>query len=199
MRKKCILKMQASCPKGDMCALCPPWLSFILYNPVRKLLTDRDRVLEESGITSESVVLEIGSGNGFFTERIAERAKKVYAVELQQGMVRKLQKRIKKFGDKIDIISGDIAATGMRREFADVCLMYYSFHEVSNQKDAAVNIGRAIKKGGILSIYEPSVEVKKAMMQNTLRMFEVAGFKKEAEWDGFFTRFARLRKVSSKQ
>lgn len=181
-----------------MCALCPPWLSFILYNPVRKFFTDRDMVLEEAGITPDSVVLEVGSGNGFFTEKIAERAKKVYAVEVQQGMVRKLRKRIKRFGDKVDILAGDIAAAGMKSDFADVCLMYYSFHEVSNQKDAIANIGRALKKGGILSIYEPAVEVKKTMMQNTLRMFEMSGFRKEAERDGFFTRFARLRKINSK-
>lgn len=178
-----------------MCTLCPPWLSCILYNPVRKFLTDRDRVLAEAGITLDSVVLEVGSGNGFFTEKIAERAKKVYAVELQQGMVRKLRKRMKGLDAKVNIISGDIAAAGLGKEFADVCLMYYSFHEVSNQKEAAANIGSALKKGGILSIYEPSVEVKKAMMQNTLKMFELLGFKKETGRDGFFTRFARLRKV----
>lgn len=177
-----------------MCVVCPSWLSFILYNPVRKALTDRAKVLDESGIKPDSVVLEIGSGNGFFTEVIAERAKKVYAVELQDGMVRKLQKRVQRFGDKVNIIVGDISIHNTMSEFADVCLMYYSFHEVSNQKDASINIGNAIKSGGILAIYEPAFEVKKPMMQNTIRMFEEIGFKKEAERDELFTRYARLKK-----
>jgi 16S rRNA A1518/A1519 N6-dimethyltransferase RsmA/KsgA/DIM1 with predicted DNA glycosylase/AP lyase activity len=69
-----------------MCLVCPSWLSFILYNPVRKAFTDRSKVLDDAGITEESVVLEIGAGNGFFTEAIAERARKVIAVELQRGM-----------------------------------------------------------------------------------------------------------------
>lgn len=174
--------------------LCPSWLSFILYNPVRKVSTDRKRVLDESCITSGSVVLEIGSGNGFFTEAIAGRANKVFAVELQGGMVRKLNKRIKRFGGKVNVMLGDAATHDIGNEFADVCLMYYSFHEVGNQKDASVNIGRAIKRGGALAIYEPAIEVNKAAMQKTIKMFEDIGFEKELERDGLFTRFARLRK-----
>lgn len=174
--------------------LCPSWLSFILYNPVRKILTDRTKVLDEACISTGSVVLEVGSGNGFFTEAIAVRAKKVFAVELQDGMVRKLNNRIKRFGDKVSIICGDVATHDIGDEFADACLMYYSFHEVSNQKDASANIGRAVKTGGTLSIYEPTIEVNKPAMRKTVRMFEAIGFEKETERDGLFTRFARLRK-----
>lgn len=178
--------------------LCPPRLSFILYNPVRKALTDRAKVLDESCIRSDSVVLEVGAGNGFFTEVLAERAKKVYAVELQDEMVRKLTKRVKRFGAKVDVRHCDIAACDMGIELADVCLMYYSFHEVSNQEDAVKNIGRALKAGGIVSVYEPTIEVDKRVMQNTVKMFENTGFEKDIERDGIFTRFVRLIKTGSK-
>ena len=90
--------------------ICPSWLSFILYNPIRKALTDRKKILDESCITANSLVLEVGAGNGFLTEVIAERARKVYAIELQDGMVKKLEKRVQHFGDKVDIIHGDIAS-----------------------------------------------------------------------------------------
>jgi len=58
-----------------MC-ICPSWLSFILYNPIRKALTDREKILDECGITPHSTVLEVGAGNGFLTEVVAQRAKK---------------------------------------------------------------------------------------------------------------------------
>jgi ubiquinone/menaquinone biosynthesis C-methylase UbiE len=174
--------------------ICPSYLSFILYNPIRKALTDRKRVLDESGISESSVVLEIGAGNGFITEAIAQRARKVYANELQPGMVKKLKKRMKKFGDKVDIILCDIANCDIGEEFADVAIMYYSFHEISNQTDAVKNIARAMKLNSILSIYEPTIEVNKAAMQKTAGMFEAIGFEKEIERDGLFTRFVRLRK-----
>ncbi len=177
--------------------ICPSYLSFILYNPIRKALTDRKRVLDESGITESSIVLEIGAGNGFITEAVAQRAKKVYANELQPGMVRKLKTRTKRFGDRVNIMLCDIAACDIGVGLADVGIMYYSFHEISNQTDAAKNIARAIKAGGMLSIYEPTIEVNKSAMQKTVKMFEGSGFEKEVERDGSFTRFVRLRKSVS--
>ena len=100
--------------------VCPSWFSFILYNPIRKAFTDRNKIIAESGVTSTSVVLEIGAGNGFLTETLAEYAHKVYALELQQGMVKKLQKRVHRFGSKVEIIHRDIAAYKIEEAFAGV-------------------------------------------------------------------------------
>jgi len=182
--------------REQMSPVCPSWLSFILYNPIRKVFTDREKILEESGVTHDSTVLEVGAGNGFLTEAIAERAKKVYAVELQDGMIRKLKKRVEQFGDKVSIVRGDIASVILKEEVFDICLLYYSFHEVSNKMGAADTISRAVKTGGILSIYEPTIEVEKLKMEKTSKLFEQRGFTKEMEWARFFTRFVRLRKYA---
>ncbi|WP_203472307.1 class I SAM-dependent methyltransferase [Dissulfurispira thermophila] len=178
--------------------ICPSYLSFILYNPIRKILTDREKILDESGISASSVVLEVGAGNGFITEAIAQRAKKVYAVELQHGMVKKLRKRVEGFGSKVDILLCDIANCDIVEGLADVCIMYYSFHEIGNQAGAVRNIWKAIKNDGILSIYEPTIEVNKASMQETIGMFQAIGFERELERDSLFTRFVRLRRVKNK-
>ncbi len=177
-----------------MSRVCPSWLSFILYNPVRKRFTDRQRILHESGIAKDSVVLEIGGGNGFLTEAIADYAKKVIVIELQDGMVRKLKKRISGLDNKVDVITADIASYNTEAVSADVCLLYYCFHEIANKPDAVKNIAKAIKKRGILSIYEPRVEVGTKDMIQTTRMFKDAGFAKEQEYKSLFTRFVRMRK-----
>ncbi|MBI5075401.1 MAG: class I SAM-dependent methyltransferase [Nitrospirae bacterium] len=177
-----------------MAFVCPSWFSFILYNPVRKAFTDRSRVLDQSCITSESVVLEIGAGNGFFTEAIAERAKKVIAVELQQGMVRKLRKRVQRFGDTVEIVLKDIASADLAHELADVCLLYYSFHEIARREEAAAIIARTVKRNGVLSIYEPSVEVSSRDMGATVSLFQSLGFSVEGTHANMFTRSALLRK-----
>lgn len=174
--------------------ICPSYLSFILYNPIRKALTDRQRILDESGITTSSVVLEVGAGNGFITEALATRAKKVYAVELQAGMVRKLRKRTTRFGAQVSIIECDIAACPLERGLADAAMLYYVFHEVRNQPAAASAIAAALKPGGAVAIYEPTVEVGKGAFQKTIGLFEAAGCTKEAERHGVLTRFALLRK-----
>ncbi len=176
--------------------ICPSCLSFILYNPIRKLFTDRDNVLEQAGIKNDTVVLEIGAGNGFFTEAIAGRAKKVYAVEIQEGMVRKLLKRINTLDDrdKIEVIHKDIAHAELPDGLADIAFLYYSFHEITDKEKAAQTIARAVRRGGKVCIFEPTIEVSKRKMEYTLKIFESIGLKKEAEALTIFTRFARLGK-----
>lgn len=175
--------------------VCPSWFSCILYNPLRKAFTDRNKVIAESGVTSNSIVFEVGAGNGFLTEVLAEHAKKVYALELQEGMIKKLQKRVQRFTDKVEIIHSDIAAYKTREAFADVCIMYYSFHEISNKFEASRNIAEAVKVNGSLSIYEPTIEVSKSGMDKTVDLFRGEGFIREMDWSNLFTRFARLRKA----
>jgi ubiquinone/menaquinone biosynthesis C-methylase UbiE len=178
-----------------MCFICPSWLSFILYNPLRKLLTDRQDILDESGVNADSVVLEVGAGNGFLTEMLVGRARRVIAVELQEGMVKKLKRRVPTRPGEIEIIRGDISSIPGDEDVADVCLLYYSFHEVGNKAGAVTNICNMLKKGGVLAIYEPSLEVGERDMRATVSRFEEAGCKVELTRHGLFTRFARLRKT----
>ena len=174
--------------------VCPSSFSCILYNPIRKAFTDRNKVIAESGISSNSIVFEVGAGNGFLTEALAEHAKKVYALELQEGMIKKLQKRVQRFREKVEIIHCDIAAYKIQEAFADVCIMYFSFHEVSNKLEASRTITEAVKVNGSLSIYEPTIEVSKSGMDKTVNLFKDGGFVRETDWSNLFTRFARLRK-----
>ena len=178
-----------------MSLLCPSWLSFILYNPIRKTFTNRQEVMEEGGITADSVVLEVGAGNGFFTEAIAERAKKVIAVELQPGMVKKLKMRVARFGSRVEIIEGDIIDVSLGTEIADVCLLYYSFHEVARRHEAAAVISHCLKTRGTLSIYEPTVEVSRRKMDETVALFMNNGFILQAADRQVFSRFVRMIKL----
>lgn len=174
--------------------VCPSWLSFILYNPVRMRFTNRDGILDESRVTPDSVVLEIGAGNGFFTEALADRAAKVVCIELQDGMVRKLIRRVSKFGSRVEVIRADISVHAFEAPFADLCLLYYSFHEVHNRPAAARNIAFAVKDRGFIAIYEPTIEVSRRNMEKTVKLFEAEGFVTEKERKNLFTRFALLRK-----
>jgi len=105
-----------------------------------------------------------------------------------------LQKRINRFGNKVQIIHSDIAEYKIQESFADVCIMYYSFHEVSNKPEAALNIDKAVKMNGLLSIYEPTIEVTKTGIKETANLFKARGFVEEINWNNLFTRFVRLRK-----
>lgn len=54
-----------------------------LEDKTRYRILSREEIYAE---TTEGTVIDIGSGTGFFTDHIAEKAEKVYAVDFQEGM-----------------------------------------------------------------------------------------------------------------
>ena len=70
-------------------------------------------IIEGSGVSGDSLVIEIGPGTGALTLPLAERAGRVIAVELDDDMIEGL--RVKTFGmDNVEIIHGDILDTDIR-------------------------------------------------------------------------------------
>ena len=69
-----------------------------------------ETILDESDITKDDVVVEIGPGLGFVTEHLVKLAKKVYAVELDEDMVNEISKID---ADNLEIIHNDILKTDL--------------------------------------------------------------------------------------
>lgn len=65
------------------------------------------RIVEALNLSGSEIVLEIGAGQGVLTQFLAEKAKKVYAVELDRGLVELLTKKFAQ-AENVQIISADI-------------------------------------------------------------------------------------------
>jgi len=65
-----------------------------------------NRIVTSADLGPEDVVLEIGAGVGNLTEKLARKAKKVIAIELDPNLVRVLHDRFDKV-ENIEIIAGD--------------------------------------------------------------------------------------------
>lgn len=74
-----------------------------------------ETILDEADISSNDTVVEIGSGLGFVTEQLVKLAKKVYAVELDEDMVKEISKIP---ANNLEIIHQDILKTDLS-EFGD--------------------------------------------------------------------------------
>ena len=77
----------------------------------QNFLTDEDviyDIIEAADIQPEDTVVEIGAGLGFVTEQLVKLAKKVVAIELDEDMVRELQKI---GADNLEIVHADILKT----------------------------------------------------------------------------------------
>jgi len=66
--------------------------------------------IELANLSGEDVVLDIGAGFGFLTEKIAEVAKKVYAIEIDRKISEVFSVRLKKLikSGKIELKIGDV-------------------------------------------------------------------------------------------
>lgn len=68
------------------------------------------RIAEESGITNEFGVIEVGPGRGILTEQLALKAKKVVAVEIDKELVPLLNEKFEAY-ENVEIVEGDILDT----------------------------------------------------------------------------------------
>ena len=85
-------------------------------------------ITEASGVTKETLVLEIGPGTGALTLPLAEQAGHVIAVDLDPDMIDGL--RVKTFGlDNVDLILGDILETDIR-QITERCMEEHGLSEL---------------------------------------------------------------------
>ncbi|MFA6386646.1 MAG: 16S rRNA (adenine(1518)-N(6)/adenine(1519)-N(6))-dimethyltransferase RsmA [Candidatus Paceibacterota bacterium] len=67
------------------------------------------KMCEAGGVEGSDIVVEIGPGKGALTEKLLERAKKVFALEMDRDLVTILEERFKEEikNKKLEIIEGD--------------------------------------------------------------------------------------------
>ena len=73
-----------------------------------------DRIIEASEITKDDFVLEIGPGIGTMTQYLADAAREVTAVEIDDALIPILQDTLKEW-DNVAVIHGDILKTDIRK------------------------------------------------------------------------------------
>lgn len=72
-----------------------------------------EAIADSGKVTKEDTIIEVGPGLGVLTTRLAQRAKKVIAVEIDQRIVPVLQKLTSDF-ENIEIINEDIMKTDIK-------------------------------------------------------------------------------------
>ncbi len=73
-----------------------------------------DKIISAAGITKEDFVLEIGPGIGTMTQYLAEAAREVTAVEIDDALIPILSDTLKEW-DNVSVIHGDILKTDIRK------------------------------------------------------------------------------------
>ena len=79
--------------------------------------------------TTEKTVIDIGSGTGFFTDHMAEKAEKVHAVDFQEGMHEYY--RDKGIPENVELIQSKASEIELQ---GDQIISILSFHEIDLEK-----------------------------------------------------------------
>ena len=109
-----------------------------------------DKIIESADISSDDVVLEIGTGIGTLTQRLCENAKKVIAVEIDKNLIPILNETLSDY-DNITIINKDILKTDINEELKNLSV---------NQKIKVVaNLPYYITTPIIMKVLEDNVNV----------------------------------------
>jgi len=111
----------------------------------------RYRILSQEelfGETVEGKVIDIGSGTGFFTDNIAEKAESVYAVDFQEGMHKYY--RDKGIPENVDLIHSKASEIEVK---ADQIISILSLHEINLEKSLE-KFNKILPQDGKLVIWD---------------------------------------------
>lgn len=119
-------------------------------------------VMDAIGISSGSVVADIGAGNGYFTFHLANRVGprgRVYAVEISRSDLDDVLERAQR--ERLGQIEGVLGETNDPRLPAgalDAALIVNAYHEMRDHDAMLAAIFHALKPGGRLGIIDAGTE-----------------------------------------
>jgi len=165
--------------------VCPPWIGYLLINPLRKLLENPNKIMGpfvQEGMT----VLEPGCGMGFFTlplARMVGPAGRVVAVDIQKKMLSALERRARKAGvlDRIELRHADGDGMGVEDLSGEVdfTAALHVVHEVPDQSRFYTETWETLKPGGKLLVVEPKGHVSQENFEQSVSLAEKVGFQSQ--------------------
>jgi ubiquinone/menaquinone biosynthesis C-methylase UbiE len=180
--------------------ICPVERAGELDNRIRRWLQNPAEILAPY-IREGMKVLDYGCGPGHFTLELANlvgESGRVYAADLQEGMLDKLRRKIggSELAGRIILHKCTAGGIGIPEE-VDFVLAFYVVHEIPDQKKLFQELAALLKKSGRMLIVEPPVHVSKAAFQQTVAIAEHAGLTAHAGPRVFFGRTAVLQRVET--
>jgi predicted methyltransferase len=161
-----------------------PWLE----RAEREAEEQPTRALALMKVVPGSTVADIGAGSGYFTERLSRLVGptgKVFATDIQQGMLDLLQTRlVRERLDNVALILGEPANPKLPPAAIDLALMVDVYHELSAPQTVLAHIRTALKPGGRLVLIEYKGEDPSIPIIPSHKM-TVAQAKLEVESEGF--------------
>ena len=156
------------------------------------MFTKPEQNILHLGLKEGMRVADFGAGTGFYYQAVSHRVGptgKVYAIEIQKDLVKKLENEIKQWGLlNVECIWGDIESFGGTKiadNTMDVVIISNVLFQVDDKLGLIDEARRILKKGGEVLLVDWSEsfggmgpKIESVVNENTARvLFEKRGFK----------------------
>lgn len=156
----------------------------------RKFIQKPKLIAERMDLKPGMIVLEIGPGKGSYTKAVAEKVLpngKVYAIDIQEAVINRLQKRIESeqitnIIPKID----DAYNLSFEDESIDRIFLITCLPEIPEPVKALKDFKRVLKIGGILSLSELLLDPDYPLRKTEKRWAKEAGLEFLEGFGNFF-------------
>jgi ubiquinone/menaquinone biosynthesis C-methylase UbiE len=143
-------------------------------------------VLAALGIGPGSRVADVGSGDGFFSVRLARavgETGRVYAVDISAEALGRLRDRLQREGiDNVEVIEGEPDDPRLPEAALDAALIVNAYHEMVEYRAMLAHLRRALKPEGRLVMVEPiTSRMRAAPRARQVDEHEIAPWFVEAE------------------
>lgn len=159
-----------------------------LERPEREDEEAPSKALDALELKPGMVVADIGAGSGYYSSRIAKRVGptgRVYATDIQPGMIALLDRRIKSEGlGNVTAVLGGMDDPKLPPASIDLAIMVDVYHELQEPQLFLQRLKEAFKPGGRLVLLEFRKEDPKVPILEVHKM-SVAEVKQELEAEGY--------------
>lgn len=154
-------------------------------------------IIRRMKIDKSSTVADIGCNEGYITFKLSEIVSKVYAVDVDQSKLDKLNKHKPA---NVIAVKGDYDNPKLPENLLDAVVILDTYHEMDDHDKILQHVKAALKTGGRLVICEPIAESRRnstrsqqeakheLSMKFALEDLEKAGFKIQEQLDPFVDR-----------
>ena len=143
--------------------------------------------IDKMNLSGNEAVADIGAGSGYYTFRIAAKVPqgKVYAVEIQDEMIRLLNEhKQKEMATNVFVVKGSDTSPNLPPRSVDLAIMVDVYHELEYPHEVLESIRQALKDSGKLLLIEYRGE-DSALAIKPLHKTTVAQLNKELGANGF--------------
>jgi len=178
----------------------PAFMTRLIDNPIRrKFIQKPETVAKRMNLEPGMIVVEIGPGKGSYTKALAKSVLpdgKVYAIDIQESIIKRLKKRIEK--EKIENIIpkiDDAYNLSLEDESVDRVLMIACLPEIPDPIRVLKEIKRVLKPNGLVSLSEMLPDPDYPRRKTEKKWAKKAGFELDAQFGNWFIYQLNFKKM----